>query len=283
MVVQTRSKTGMTSPVKQRRSISTRAASPSPSPRRRSTAKKASIAGRLNTPTAATLQFVLFRGWSSLCFLFPYFHAVSIVKDAHVQWGLLVVFIGSMLWNNLAFVVTQSTKGRVEVPRWLVVFAAVIDGFGIVGLNLKYTAKALNILPGFQPWILAACWATYEYFLLALSQCPKSAPRIPLLRSGYVTQPTFIGYDGRSKWVKLHYPMRINVVRALCIVSAFSFSFMKVSTCIWASSVPQSNLLDPKQAICIAFIMVFCLYVGFSTYMKNGYDKDFSCTRAWVW
>ena len=228
---------------------------------------------------------------SSFCFIPAHLYSMSLLSDPYAAWAMFVIFVGSMLWNNLSFALPQSTG--IKVPLWLVAFAAVADGFGIVGSNLKMIAYALNLsLGGPWPWVLAAGWMLYEYILLMCSQCPKHSPetsRTSIFSSGWDEQPKFIGYDGRTVWAKLYYPFRIHVVRSLCIVSAFPCAMAYLGGVAWRGIRQQAPDDDgtswaaAKEALCIMGTMVVNLVVGYITYMTNGYDKDFTCPKVWVW
>jgi hypothetical protein len=242
----------------------------------------------------AKVNFALCRGLSSCCFLPAHFYAASTIHvDPYAACAMMAIFVGSMLWNNLSFALPQSLG--IKTPLWLLVFAAVADGFGIVGSNLKLMSHAFGlagrpdeqdmdgILGSWRPWGLATAWAVYEYVLLITSQRPKIRPsvsRTAIFTSGWDEQPRFKGYDGVTVWVKLYYPFRIHVVRSLSILGACLCAVGHLASVAWENDAAQ---LQRGQALAIIAAMVGTLVVGFFTYMSNGYDRDFTCPKVWIW
>lgn len=67
---------------------------------------------------------------------------------------------------------------------------------------------------------------------------------------------------------KVHYPFCVHVFRSSTVAVA-------VGTCIY-------HLLNAGKVLDVA-IMVGAMAVAFATYMTNGYDRDFTCPRVWIW
>jgi len=183
---------------------------------------------------------------------------------------MFILFCGSMMWNNLAFALPQTIGLKVPLP--VVVFASVADGFGIIGGSFSSIVLALGlgqgagVLRDWRPWFLTALWSTFEFVLLMRSQCAKSKRRF--ISSGWTKgkRLDYIGVDGRL-WKKLHYPMLINYVRGAFIITAVLLSLM------------QLIRTSPMDALKISLTTALAM----TTYITNGYDQDFTCTRLWIW
>ena len=92
------------------------------------------------------LAFALLRGGSSLCFLPAHFYAMTQLRSFYARWGVFTIFFGSMLWNNLAFAVPQ-TSG-IKIPLRLVVLASAIDGFGMTASSVTCICYSLGLAQG---------------------------------------------------------------------------------------------------------------------------------------
>jgi len=79
--------------------------------------------------------------------------------------------------------------------------------------------------------------------------------------------PKFVGLSG-GVITKVHYPFCVHVFRSLAVAGA-------VFSCMY-HLLKAGKLND-------VFVMVGALVVAFVTYMTNGYDRDFTCTRVWIW
>ena len=53
--------------------------------------------------TGGAWTFLLLRGGSSLCFLPAHFYAMNTLRNPYSRYPMLILFFGSMMWNNLAF------------------------------------------------------------------------------------------------------------------------------------------------------------------------------------
>ena len=97
-------------------------------------------------PAMSPLAFALLRGGSSLCFLPAHFYAMTQLRSFYARWGVFTIFFGSMLWNNLAFAVPQ-TSG-IKIPLRLVVLASAIDGFGMTASSVTCICYSLGLAQG---------------------------------------------------------------------------------------------------------------------------------------
>ena len=204
--------------------------------------------------------FLLLRGLSSLCFVPPHLYAMRVIRhDPFTRYSMLVTMVCSLGWNNLAFAWPSfAPQGWPAIPRAAVLAASTLDGFGMVASSLCVLGHATGLYaaqpyPYWLPWAIAAAYALFEHALVGRSQgrhCPR-----------------FVGLSGATI-TKVHYPFVVHVVRSSVVGLA-------VFAC--GLSLLRAGRRREVGA------MLAAMAVGFGTYMTNGYDRDFTCFRVWLW
>ena len=101
--------------------------------------------------TGGAWTFLLLRGGSSLCFLPAHFYAMNALRNPYSRYPMLILFFGSMMWNNLAFSIPQVFG--FPMPLWLNAFASAWDGFGMTA-GVRYPSIHPSIHPSFLPSFL---------------------------------------------------------------------------------------------------------------------------------
>lgn len=205
-------------------------------------------------------MFLIFRGLSSLCFLPPHYYATTVIQnDPFARYSILIIMICSLAWNNLAFAWPQFiAPGTWVVPSQVVYLASTLDGFGMTSGSLVVLGRtsglhALVDYPFYAPPLVAALYSAYEHWLVVNSQgahCPR-----------------FTGLSGGTL-VKLHYPFQVHVCRSSAVALA-----------VITSAYHCISMGRHKDVVVMAVFMI----IAFGTYMTNGYDKDFTCFRVWIW
>ena len=71
------------------------------------TSAKTATSLETSPTTGGALTFLLLRGSSSLCFLPAHFYAMNTLRNPYSRYPMLILFFGSMMWNNLAFSIPQ--------------------------------------------------------------------------------------------------------------------------------------------------------------------------------
>jgi len=102
-------------------------------------------------------------------------------------------------------------------------------------------------------YVCCQIYSISEHFLVVNSQGPHC--------------PQFVGLSG-GIITKVHYPFRVHVFRSSAVAIA-------VGSCMY-------HLLMVVKVYDVA-VMVGAMVVAFVTYMTNGYDRDFTCPRVWLW
>mmetsp|Transcript_28445 Transcript_28445/g.58172 ORF Transcript_28445/g.58172 Transcript_28445/m.58172 type:complete len:263 (+) Transcript_28445:101-889(+) len=202
------------------------------------------------------ITFFILRGSSSLCFLPSAMQGKFVVpNDSYANSSMFVVMVCSLVWNILAFALPgAATPGTWVVSRPVVILASTLDGYGMAGSSMVALSHTLKLgVSSSTMWALATIYSLYEHLLMTRSQGPHC--------------PQFTGLSG-STITKLHYPFHVHVVRSSCVGCA-------ILTSAW-------HLFYANETLKLVALLL-AMAIGFGTYMTNGYDRDFTCLRVWIW